>query len=87
MFDFNVKHIFKKKHIAADDLSRQFRKSSNNIDKIHEENIDDFIDEQFNCVRVCFVRIKKKKRTIFKRRIFEKFAKNRSLSYHFVLIE
>ena len=44
-FDFDVKHVFDKKHTIVDDFSRQFRNSSNNIDEIHEENIDDFINE------------------------------------------
>ena len=52
--------MFEKKHIVVNNLSRRFRKSLNNIDKIHEKNIDDFIDKQFNCVRVYSVRINKK---------------------------
>ena len=44
-FDFDVKHVFNKKHTIANDLSRRSRDFSNNIDEIHEKNIDDFIDE------------------------------------------
>ena len=45
MFDFDVKHVLKKKHIVADDFSRWFRKSLNDVDEVHEKNIDNFIDE------------------------------------------
>ena len=45
LFDFNVKHVFKKKHIIVDDFSRRSRNSSNDIDEAHEENIDNFINE------------------------------------------
>ena len=30
---------------------------TNDIDEVHEKNIDDFIDDQFNCVRVCSMRV------------------------------
>ena len=45
LFDFDVKYIFDKKHIAVDDFFRRFRDSLNDIDETYEENIDDFIDE------------------------------------------
>ena len=57
MFNFNVRHVFDKRHIATDELSRKLRKLSNNIDEVHEKNIDDFIDDQFNCVRICLMRV------------------------------
>ena len=57
LFDFNVRHVFDKRHTAADELSRRFREFSNDIDEIHEKNIDDFIDDQLNCMRVCSVQI------------------------------
>ena len=44
-FDFDVKHVFDKKHTVVDDFFRRSRNSSNDIDETHEENIDDFIDE------------------------------------------
>ena len=52
-----MKHVPGKKHTAADGLSRRPRGSSDDIDEAHEENIDDFIDEQLNCVRVCPVSV------------------------------
>ena len=52
-----MKHVLNKKHTIADDLSQRFRDFSNDINEIHEENIDDFIDEQLNCVYVCFVNV------------------------------
>ena len=45
LFDFDVKHVFDKKHTIANDFFRRFRNSLNDIDEIHEKNIDDFIDE------------------------------------------
>ena len=57
MFDFNVRHIFDKKHIATDEFSRKSRESPNDIDKVHEKNIDVFIDDQINCVRVYSIRV------------------------------
>ena len=45
LFDFNIKHVFDKKHTITDDLFRRFRNFLNNINETHEENIDDFIDE------------------------------------------
>ena len=57
LFDFNVRHVLDKRHIAADELFRRSREFLNDIDEVHEKNIDDFIDDQLNCVRVCSVRI------------------------------
>ena len=40
----------------ADELSRRSCELLNDIDKIHEKNINDFIDDQFNCVQICSMR-------------------------------
>ena len=37
--------MLEKKYIAVNDLSRRFRKSLNDINEVHEKNIDNFIDE------------------------------------------
>ena len=58
--NFNIRHVFNKKHIAADELSRKSRKFSDEIDEVHEKNINDFIDDQFNYMRVCSMRIREK---------------------------
>ena len=52
-----MKHVFDKKHTIANDFFRRFQDFLNDIDEIHEENIDDFINEQLNCVRVCSVNV------------------------------
>ena len=57
LFNFNVRHIFDKRHITTNELFRRFYEFSNNINKVHEKNIDDFIDDQLNCVRVCLIQI------------------------------
>ena len=55
LFNFNVRHVLDKKHIAADELSRKLRESSNDIDEVHEKNIDNFIDDQLNCIQICLM--------------------------------
>ena len=45
LFNFNVKYVFDKKHTIANDFSRRFWNFLNDIDKIYEKNIDDFINE------------------------------------------
>ena len=57
LFNFNVRHVFDKRHTAADELSRRSCESSNDIDEVHEKNINDFIDDQLNCVRICSMRV------------------------------
>ena len=57
LFDFNVRHVLDKKHIATDELFRKSCELSNDIDEVHEKNIDDFIDDQLNCVRICSMRV------------------------------
>ena len=57
MFDFNIRHVFDKRHIAVDELFRRFRELSNDIDEVHEKNIDNFIDVQLNCVQICLMRV------------------------------
>ena len=59
MFDFDDRHVFDKKHTAINELSRKLREFSNDIDDIHEKNVDNFINDQFNCVRVCLMRVNK----------------------------
>ena len=57
LFDFNVRHVVDKKYTATDKFFQRPRELSNDIDKIYEKNIDDFINDQLNCVRICSVRI------------------------------
>ena len=68
-----MKHVFDKKHTIANNLFRKSRDFSNDIDEIHEKNIDDFIDEQLNCVRVCFISVSEvKKKLSLKKSYFKK---------------
>ena len=57
LFNFNVRHVFDKRHTATDEFFRRSCKFSNDIDEVHEKNINDFIDDQLNCVRVCSMRV------------------------------
>ena len=57
LFNFDVRHVSDKRHIAADEFFRRSRELSNDIDEVHEKNIDDFIDDQLNCVRICSMRV------------------------------
>ena len=51
LFNFNVRHVFDKRHITTDELSRKSHEFSNDINKVHEKNIDNFINDQLNCVK------------------------------------
>ena len=53
LFDFDVWHVLDKRHIATDELSRKSCELLNDIDEVHEKNINDFIDDQLNCVGIC----------------------------------
>ena len=52
LFNFDVRHVFDKKHITTNELSQKLCKFLNDFDEIHEKNINDFIDDQFNYVRI-----------------------------------
>ena len=60
MFDLNIRYVLDKKHTAINKFSRRSCKLSKEINEIHEENIDNFIDNQFNCVRIYFMRVNEK---------------------------
>ena len=75
-FDFDVKHVFDKKHTIANDFFRRFWNFLNDINEIHEENINDFINEQLNCVRVCSINVNEiKKKLSLKKNYFKKSQK------------
>ena len=57
LFNFDVRHVLDKRYTATDELFRRSRKLSNDIDEVHEKNIDDFINDQLNCVRICSMRV------------------------------
>ena len=74
LFDFNVRHVLDKRYTATDEIFRRSREFSNDIDKVDKKNIDDFISDQFNCVRVCSMRINENDNEQFlKNEYFEKF--------------
>ena len=80
-----MKHVFDKKYTAANNLFRRFWDFLNDIDEIHEKNIDDFIDEQLNCVRICFVSVSEtEKKLSLKKNYFEK--SQRIAKYLIILI-
>ena len=59
LFNFKVRHVLDKKYTATDELFRRLYKLSNDIDEVHKKNINDFIKNQFNCVRVCSMQVNK----------------------------
>ena len=59
LFNFDIRHVLGKRYIATNEFFRRSRELSNNIDEIYEKNIDDFINDQFNCVRICLIRVNK----------------------------
>ena len=74
MFNFNVRHIFDKKHTATDELFRRFRESSNDIDEIHKKNINNFINDQFNYVQIYSMQVNENDdEQSLKNKYFEKF--------------
>ena len=76
MFNFNVRYIFDKKHIATDEIFRNNREFSNDIEEMHEKNINDFINDQLSCVRICSMQINENDNEQFlKNEYFEKFQR------------
>ena len=74
LFDFNVRHVLDKRHIATDELFRKLCEFLNDIDKVHEKNINDFIDDQLNCVQICSMRVNENDDEQFlKNEYFKKF--------------
>ena len=59
LFSFNVWHVLDKRYTATDKLFRRSCEFSNDIDKVHEKNIDNFIDDQLNRVRICSMWVNK----------------------------
>jgi hypothetical protein len=52
LFDFEVRHISGIKYIAINGLSRRPRTASDDINKIYEEDIDDFIAVELNILSI-----------------------------------
>src|ERR1700737_1799005 len=52
LFDFEVRHVPRNKHTAADRLSRRPRTESDDIDEANEVDINDFIDAELNAFSV-----------------------------------
>ena len=76
LFDFNVRHILNKRYIATDELSRRFYKFLNDIDEVHEKNINDFINDQFNCMQISSMQINENDDEQFlKNEYFKKFQR------------
>ncbi len=57
LFNFDVHHIFNRKHNAFNELSRKLRESSDDEDETYEKDINDFIDAQLNFIHLCSVSI------------------------------
>jgi hypothetical protein len=55
LFDFDVRHVSEDKHTAIDDLFKKLSSSVNIAEIEIEENINDWIKAQMNCVRVYFI--------------------------------
>ena len=68
-----MKHVFNKKHTTVNYFFRRFQNFLNDIDEIYEKNIDDFIDEQLNCVCIYFLNVNEiEKKLLLKKNYFEK---------------
>ena len=76
MFNFDIRHVLGKRYIATNEFFRRSRELSNNIDEIYEKNIDDFINDQFNYMRVCLMQVNEKNdEQSLKNEYFEKFQR------------
>ena len=76
VFDFDVRHVFDKRHIATDKLSRKLCELLNNINEIYKENIDNFINDQFNCVQIFSMQVNENDNEQFmKNEYFKKFQR------------
>ena len=76
LFDFDVRHVFDKRYTATDEFSRRSYESSNDIDEVHEKNIDNFIDDQLNCMRIYSVQVNENdNKQLLKNEYSEKFQK------------
>ena len=76
MFNFDVRYVLDKRHITTDELFWKSREFSNDIDKVHEKNIDNFIDDQFNCVRIYLMWVNENNdKQFLKNEYSEKFQK------------
>ena len=76
LFDSDVRYVLDKKHTTIDELSWKLHKFSNDINKVHEKDINDSIDNQFNCMQICLMQVNEKNNEQFlKNEYFEKFEK------------
>jgi hypothetical protein len=52
LFNFEIRHVSGIKYIAVNSLSRRPRTASDNIDKIYEKDIDNFITAELNTLSI-----------------------------------
>jgi hypothetical protein len=52
LFDFEVCHVLGTKYTATNDLSRRPRTASDDINKMHEKDIDNFITTELNTLSI-----------------------------------
>ena len=52
LFNFEVRHIPGTKHTTTNSLSRRPRTTSDDIDKTHEQDIDEFVTAELNMVQI-----------------------------------
>jgi hypothetical protein len=52
LFNFEVRHVLGIKHTTANGLSRRPRTVSDNINKMHKEDIDNFITAELNTLSI-----------------------------------
>ena len=57
-------------------LSRKFYEFSNNIDEVYKKNINNFINDQFNCVRIYLMQVNENDdEQSLKNKYYEKFQR------------
>jgi len=60
LFDFEVRHVPRNKHTAANGLSQRPRTESDDIDEVNEVDIDDFINAEINAFSVAPIAVEVK---------------------------
>ena len=57
--------MYLKKQTVINKSFRRSRNSSDDVDKAHKQNINDFINDQLNCMRLCSMKIYEKENEQF----------------------
>ena len=63
MFNFKVRHVLKHKHTAANSFLKQLKTKFNNYNKLHNININKFINVKLSSLKISLILVLKQERT------------------------